>query len=90
MATIDMGQKVGAAVGPGPLSVGGARSPCNTVAWAEAYLHTKCHPDPFNRLATIIIIIIIIRFVKRQNVKRLPWAEKRGPLCPFCGSWDPV
>ena len=26
----------------------------------------------FNYL-TIIIIIIIIRFVKRQNVKRLPW-----------------
>jgi len=23
--------------------------------------------------AEIIIIIIIIRFVKRQNVKRLPW-----------------
>jgi len=23
--------------------------------------------------AVIIIIIIIIRFVKRQNVKRLPW-----------------
>jgi len=27
--------------------------------------------------ATFIIIIIIIRFVKRQNVKRLPW--RLGP-----------
>ena len=31
----------------------GAGSPSNTVAWAEAYLHTKCHLDACCRLATI-------------------------------------
>jgi len=55
LATIDMGQKVGAAVGPGPLSVGGARSPYNTVAWAEAYVRTKWHLDPTSRLAITCI-----------------------------------
>jgi len=25
----------------------------HNVAWAEAYLHTKCHLNPSNRLATI-------------------------------------
>ena len=41
LATIDMGRKWGgAAVGAG--------SP----AWAEAYLHTKWHPDPCSHLAT--------------------------------------
>jgi len=30
----------------------GAVSPCNTVACAEAYLHTKWHLDPSSRLAT--------------------------------------
>jgi len=41
LATIDMGQKVG------------AESPSNIVAWAEAYIRTKWHIDPSNRLATI-------------------------------------
>jgi len=37
-----------------PLSVGEAESPSNTMwAWAEAYLCTKRHPNPCNRLATI-------------------------------------
>jgi len=31
----------------------GAGSPFNTVAWAEAYLHTKWHLNPSSRLATI-------------------------------------
>ena len=48
VATINMGQKQGADV---PLS-GGAVSPSNNVAWAEAYLRTKWHLDPSNRLAT--------------------------------------
>jgi len=37
-----MGQKLGGAV---PL-LDGAGSPSNTVAWAEAYLHTKWHLNP--------------------------------------------
>jgi len=55
LATIDMGRKV---VGAVPLSMGGAESPSGTlfvVAWAEAYLRTKWHLDPSNRLATIDI-----------------------------------
>ena len=32
---------------------GGAEFPPNTVAWTEAYIHTKWHPNPSNRLATI-------------------------------------
>jgi len=31
---------------------GGAGSPSNNVAWAEAYLRTKWYPDPSSRLAT--------------------------------------
>jgi len=51
LATIDMGRKVGAAMS---LSVGGSWVPTqHNVAWAEAYLHTKWHLDPCNRLATI-------------------------------------
>ena len=30
----------------------GAGSPSNTVAWAEAYLHTKWHLDPSSHLST--------------------------------------
>jgi len=44
----DMGRKVGTAV---PIS-GGAGSPPNSVAWAEAYLRTKWYLDPSSRLAT--------------------------------------
>jgi len=49
LATIDMGQKVGAAV---PLSVGWGLGPHLTQCglWAEAYLPTKWHLDPSNRL----------------------------------------
>jgi len=49
LATTDMGRKVGAVL---PLSMEGAGSPYNTVAWAEAYLRTKWHLDPSSRLAT--------------------------------------
>jgi len=53
VATIDMGRKLG----------GGCafflRGRCGAierkVAWAETYLHTKWHLDPFSRLATIDI-----------------------------------
>jgi len=31
----------------------GSWSPSNSVAWAEAYFHTKWHPNPSNLLATI-------------------------------------
>jgi len=52
LATIDVGQKVGEA--DAPLSVGeGAGSPSNTMLPGEAYLRTKWHTDPSNRLATI-------------------------------------
>jgi len=49
LATLDMGLKVGAAVPP---FYGGAKSPSNNDAWAEAYLRTKWHLDPSSRLAT--------------------------------------
>jgi len=46
-ATIGMGRKWGeAAVG--------IWSPSDTMAWAEAYLFTKWHLDPSNRLATAV------------------------------------
>jgi len=50
LATIDMGRKVRVAV---PLSVrelGLHLTPC---AWAEAYLDTKFHLNPSNRLAIV-------------------------------------
>jgi len=31
----------------------GAESPSNNASWAEAYLRTKWHFDPSNRLSTI-------------------------------------
>ena len=36
-----------------PLSLGGARSPSDNVAGAQAYLHAKFHLDPSNHLAAI-------------------------------------
>jgi len=36
---------------PSPFWTGGAWSPSNTVAWAEATPHTKCYLDPCSRLA---------------------------------------
>jgi len=42
LATIDMGQKLGAV----PFLEGRVGSPSNTAAWAEAYLHTKWHLNP--------------------------------------------
>jgi len=47
-ATIDVSRKLGAV----PLLGGGAGSPCNNVAWDEAYLRTKWHLDPSSCLAT--------------------------------------
>jgi len=52
LATVDMGRKVGGGI-LCPFPLGGAGSPSNSVAWAEAYLHTKWHLDPSSRLATI-------------------------------------
>jgi len=49
LTTKDMGRKVGAVV---PLSVGSCLLYHVHVAWAEAYLRTRWHLDPFSRLAT--------------------------------------
>jgi len=50
LATIDMGQKWGAV----PLLGGGSWVPMqHSTAWAEAYLCTKWHLDPYCRLGTI-------------------------------------
>jgi len=48
LVTIDMGRKWGAV----SLFEGGAGSPSNNVAWAEAYLRTKWHLDISSRFAT--------------------------------------
>jgi len=49
LATVDMGQKEGPVM---PLSRGGAGSPSNIVALAEAYIRTKRHLDTSRRLAS--------------------------------------
>jgi len=49
VATIDMGQKLG---GVCPFPGGSWLSIEHKVAWAEAYVHTKWHLSPSNRLAT--------------------------------------
>ena len=51
LATIDEGRKVWGCCIPFPW--GGAGSPSNSVACAEAYLHSKWHLDPSSYLATI-------------------------------------
>ena len=38
-----------------PFFLGVAGCPSNTVAWAEAYLHTKWHLSPSSHLATMDI-----------------------------------
>jgi len=54
LATIDIGLKVEGLLAAVPLSVGRAMSHFNTIShWTEAYLRTKWHLDPSNRLATI-------------------------------------
>jgi len=50
IATIDMGRKV--CGGTVPLSVGELGLHLTQCRLAEAYLRTKWHPDPSNRLAT--------------------------------------
>jgi len=49
MATLDMDRKEGGCCA----TFGGAGSPSNSVAWAEAYFHTKWHLSSSNRLAAI-------------------------------------
>jgi len=51
LATIEMGQKVGGCCAP--FRWGSWVPIKHNVAWAEAYLPTKWHLDPSNRLATI-------------------------------------
>jgi len=51
LATIDMGRKEGGCCAP---FAGGELGPHeHNVAWAEVYLHSKCHLDPSSRLVTI-------------------------------------
>jgi len=50
LATIDMGQKFG---GCAPYGRGSWVPIQHNVAWAQAYLCTKWHLDPSNRLASI-------------------------------------
>ena len=51
LATLNMGQKQGG--GGCALCSGGSWVPIeHKVAWAEAYLHTKCHLSPLSRLVT--------------------------------------
>jgi len=45
--------RYGPKIGLCPFGEGGAGSPSNKVAWAEAYLYTKWHFDACSRLATI-------------------------------------
>ena len=74
LATINMGQKLGGG-GCALCSGGSWVSIEHKVAWAEAYLHTKCqcHLSPSSRLATTDI------------------GRKLGGLCPFReGSWVPI
>jgi len=48
-----MGQKLAGGGSAGALCSGGSWLPIeHKVAWAEAYLHTKCHLSPSSRLAT--------------------------------------
>ena len=46
--------------------------PCNCNKHSDA-CDVRTGAPTFGMCGTRIIIIIIIRFVKRQNVKRLPW-----------------
>ena len=50
LTTVDMGRKVGGLLCPFPWRLGPF---LHNVVWAEAYLRTKWHFDPSNRLATI-------------------------------------
>ena len=52
LATIDMGRIVGGGSAV-PLSRGSWVPISHIVAWAEAYLRTKWHLDPSNRLVTM-------------------------------------
>ena len=67
--TIDMGRKLGLYQFFG----GGSQVPPHNMAWAEAYLHTKWHPNPSSRLTTIVM---------GQN-----WDGAVPPVC--CGVGSP-
>jgi len=60
-----------------PIGGGGAGSPSNSVAWAEAYLRTKLHLDPFSRLTT-------------TDMADFWWEEGCVPLGAHVWSWVPI
>jgi len=55
----------------------GAGSPPNTLAWAEAYLHTKWHLDAFSRLA-------IIKVGRKLGALSTFWGRELGPHLAHC------
>jgi len=47
------------------------------MAWTDAYLHTKWHPNPFNRLATICIYAVVAGYPQvRQTTVRYYRAKR--------------
>ena len=67
------GPKIG---GCAPFSEEGAGCLSNTVAWAEAYLHTKWHPNPSSRLAPTDI---------GRKLGLCPFGGELGPHLTQCG-----
>ena len=62
-------KKWGSGAVPLSVRVGGARSPSNNVAWAEAYLLIKWHPDQSSRLARIDMGIAAYRCSPYKTAK---------------------
>ena len=68
-----------------PLLVEGAGSPPNNVAWAEAYLRTKRHLDPSNRLATIDMVEnwgLLCPFGGARSPSNTMWPGRRPTSIP--------
>jgi len=61
-----------------------------SVTWAEAYLCTKCYPDPSSHFATIDMGRRLYRGRQALTVS-VNW-EGAGLLCTFSwgGSWVPI
>jgi len=56
-------------------------APCNSVAWAKAYLRTKCYPDPSSCVATVEMDHGLYAYV----CKLRKWGGCCAPVCG--GSW---
>jgi len=65
-----------------------AGSPCTShnVAWAEAYLHTKWHPNPSNRLATIDVSKMgaVLPLGGAGSPSKTIWPRPRTTSVPSC------